>query len=229
MKIYTGFFILNIALGCKMQDLMHLLEESKGGALNLKNGLIYVKTDSSLFARNFSELLSQSDDTLSFNIPIPMAILIAEIKKTILAKEFDKDIFWEGYKEFIKKSLKAFPKRIMIKRKQVHRYLAQYMQENGSDVLTGKLATASYSQNDTAKLAYTSSRSNASGHSNLIQNYWDELGLSEVASNILGINTNFSTNVSTIASEKFSGTSQAVEINKADVFFKALRGNIYDQ
>jgi len=229
MKTYTGFFILNVILGCKIDDLIHLLEENKDGSLQLKNGVITVDIDSSLFAGNYSKLLSQCEDKLTFNIPITMVMLIVMMKKTILANNFDRDVVLEKYKEFIKTSIKAFPKSITIKIKQLHRYLAQYMQENGSDVLTGKLATASYSQNDTAKLAYTSSRSNASEHSSLIQNYWDELRLSEVTSNILDINTNFSTNISTIASENFSGTSQAVEVNEANVFFKALRENIYTQ
>ena len=229
MNIYTGFFILNIVLGCNIDNLIHLLEENKEGSLQLKNGVITVRIDSSLFAERYSQLLSQGEDKLTFNIPITMVMLIAMMKKTILAKDFDKDVFLEKYKEFIKTSIKAFPKSITIKIKQLHRYPARYMREKGKDVLTGRLATAVYSQNDTAGLAYTSSRSNAAEHSSFIQEYWNELGLSEITSKILDIHTNFSTNVSSIASEKFSGTSQAVETNTADVFFKVLRQNIYDQ
>jgi hypothetical protein len=161
-------------------------------------------------------------------LPITMEALIAMMKKTILSKDFDKNIILDGYKKFIKKSVDTFPKRITIKTKQVHRYLAQYMQENGDDVLTGKLATRSYSQNDTAKLAYTSSRSFASEHSKLIKNWWDELGLSEVACSILDINPVSSGNTSNISSEEFTGTSQAVEIGEATDFFEVLRQNIYD-
>ena len=228
-KIYTGYFILNVSLVCKNQDLMSLLQEREEGSFQLKNRVIIVDIDNALFANNYSKLLSQSEDKLAFNIPITMVMLIVMMKKTILAKDFNKGIFLEKYKEFIKTSIKAFPKSITIKIKQLHRYSAQYMRENGKDILTGKLATAVYSQNDTAGLAYTSSRSNAAEHSSFIQEYWDELGLSGTVSNILDINTNFSTNVSSIASEKFSGTSQVVETNTADVFFKVLQQNIYDQ
>jgi len=229
MKIYTGFFILNIALGCKMQDLMYLIEENKEGSLQLKNGVLIASIDSSLFAGNYSHLLSEGDDKLTFNIPITMVMLIVMMKKTILAQDFDKNVFLEQYKEFIKTSIKAFPKSITIKIKQLHRYSVQYMLENGKDILTAKLATAAYSQNDTAGLAYTSSRSNAAEHSSFIQEYWDELGLSEVASNLLEINLTYSTNASVMASKNFSGSSQAVEISTADVFFKTLRQNIYNQ
>ncbi len=229
MKVYTGFFILNIILGCKIDELTHLLEENKKGLLQLKNGVITVGIDSSLFAGNYSKLLSQSEDKLTFNIPITMEMIIVMMKKTILAKDFDKDAFLEEYREFIKTSIKAFPKSITIKIKQLHRYAAQHMRENGEDVLTGKLATAVYSQNDTAGLAYTSSRTNAIEHSNFIQKYWDELELNDIVSNILDINTNFTTNISPIASEKFSGTSQVIETDTADVFFKVLRQNIYEQ
>jgi len=229
MKIYTSFFILNVVLGCKIDDLIHLLGENKQGLLQLKNGVITVDIDSSLFAGNYSQLLSQGEDKLTFNIPITMVMLIVLMKKTILAKDFYKDVFLEEYKEFIKTSIKAFPKSITIKIKQLHRYPAQYMRENGKDILTGKLATAVYSQNDTAGLAYTSSRSNAIEHSSFIHEYWNELGLGDIASNILDINTNFSTNVSSIASEEFSGTSQAVQTKTAYVFFKVLRQNIYHQ
>jgi hypothetical protein len=69
-KVYTSFFILNVALGCRMHDLLHLLEESKEGPFRLKSGVITVDIDSSLFAGKYSKLLSQSDDKLKFSLPI---------------------------------------------------------------------------------------------------------------------------------------------------------------
>jgi hypothetical protein len=228
MKTYTGFFILSVTLGCKIEDLIHLLQEFKEGSLQLKNGVITVDIDSSIFAGYHSELLSQSETKLTFSIPIMMAMLIALIKRTFLEKDFHQADFVEGYKKFLEQSVKQFPNQITIKSKQVYRYLTQYMQENGKDALTSKLATAAYSQNDTAKLAYTSSRSNAKEHSLLIEKYWDELNLDEVVSSILGINTISSTNATAMASKNFSGSSQAVETNKANVFFKVLQQNIYN-
>ncbi len=227
-KIYTGYFTLNVSLGCKIQDLMHLLQERKEGSLQLKNGVITVDIDSSLFAGNYSKLLSQSEDKLAFSIPIMMTMLIAVMKRTFLVKDFDEAYFSEGYKKFLKNSVKQFSKSITIKEKQVNRYLAQYMQGNGKDILTSKFATAAYTQNDTAKLAYTSTLSSATEHSQLIKKYWDELDLDEIASNIIGINIILATHTSAIASKTFSGTSQAVEISEANTFFTVLRQNIYD-
>ena len=196
--------------------------------LHLKNGVITVDIDNSLFASNYSELLSQSENKLIFNIPIMMTMLIVMMKRTFLAKDFNQIDFLEGYEKFLKNSVKQFPKRITIKWKQVNRYLAQYMQDNGKDVLTSKLATAAFSQNDTAKLAYTSTSSNAAVHSQLIKDYWNELNLAEIASNIIDINIIPSVSVSTINSPNYSGSSQAVETSKANDFFKVLRQNIYE-
>jgi hypothetical protein len=228
MKSHSGFFILSVTLGCKIEDLIHLLQEFKEGSLQLKNGVITVDIDSSIFAGNYSESLAQSEDKLAFNIPNIMTSLITAMKKTFLFKDFIAENFSEGYKEFIENSVKQFPKRITIKNKQIYRYLAQYMQENGKDILTGKFATAAYTQNDTAKLAYASSRSNVKEHSRLIEKYWNELNLNDVVSSILGINTFSSQNASVLASKNFCGSSQAVETSKANVFFKALQQNIYD-
>lgn len=227
-KIYTAYFILNLSLGCKMQDLMSLLQNKKNGPLHLKNSVITVDIDSSLFAANYSELLSQSEKKLAFNIPIMMTMLIVMMKRTFLAKDFNQIDFLEGYEKFLKNSVKQSQKRITIKWKQVNRYLAQYMQDNGKDVLTGKLATAAFSQNDTAKLAYTSTSSNAAVHSQLIKDYWNELNLAEIASNIIDINIIPSVSVSTINSPNYSGGSQAAKTSKANDFFKVLRQNIYD-
>jgi len=229
MKIYTGFFILNVALGCKIEDLIYLLQENKVGALQLKTSVITVRVDSSLFAENYNKLLSQSEDKLTFAIPIAMSALIVSFKKVFLEKEFNQVDFLEEYKKFIKSSVKQFSKSISIKHKHLYRYLAQYVLVNGKDVLTSKFATASYTQNDTAKLAYTSSRCDATEHSNLIKNYWNELGLSTIAYNILDINPISSENTSSISPENFTGTSQAVKTNEAYTFFKVLQQNIYDQ
>lgn len=175
MRIYTGFFILNVTLGCKIEDLLYLLQENIAGSLQLKNDAITVKVDSSLFAKNYNKLLAQSEDKLTFGIPIAMSALIVSLKKVFLEKEFNQVDFIEKYKEFIKSSVKHFSKSISIKHKHLYRYLAQYVLVNGRDLLTSKFATAAYSQNDTAKLAYTSSRCNATEHSSLIKDYWSEL------------------------------------------------------
>jgi hypothetical protein len=157
-----------------------------------------------------------------------MQMLIVSAKKTFQQKDFDQKVFLESYKQFIKDYIKKFPKKITLKWKQLYRYLAQYTQENTKDVLTTKFATAAYSQNDTAKLAYASSRTNATEHSHLIKEYWNILGLDEIASNILDIPNNFVSNISFISTKEYSGSSQVIETDNASIFFESLRQNIYD-
>jgi len=227
-KIYIGFFILNIALGCKIESLLYLLQEKKVGSLQLKNDAITVKVDSSLFAKNYNKLLSKSEDKLTFSLPIAMSVLIVSLKKVFLGKEFNQVDFLKEYKKFIKSSVEHFPKSISIKYKHLYRYLAQYVILNGKDVLTSKFGTASYTQNDTAKLAYTSSRTNAIEHSQLIKNYWHTLNLDTLVCDILEIPNNYSSHVTSISSENYSGTSQSVEIDIAKDFFQILREKIYD-
>jgi hypothetical protein len=229
MKIFTGFFILNIVLGCRIQDLVSLLQEKKEGSFRLKDSIVTVELDTSIFAENHSKLLFLSEDKLSFNIPISMQMLIAYTKRTFLKKDFDKEDFLEKYKQFIKDSIKEFPKKINLKWKYLYRCLAQYAQENEKDILTAKFATAVYSQNDTAKLAYASSRTNATEHSQLIKEYWNKLNLDQAVSNILDIPNIFASDISSMISRPFyAGTSQAIKTNEARTFFEIIRQNIYD-
>ncbi len=228
-KIYTGFFILNVTLGCKIEDLLYLLQEKEEGSLQLKNDVITVKVDSSLFAKNYNKLLSQSENKLTFSIPIAMSALIVSLKKVFLGKEFNQVDFLEEYKEFIKSSVKQFHKSISIKHRHLYRYLAQYVLVNGKDVLTSKFSTAAYTQNDTAKLAYTSSRCNATEHSKLLKDYWSKLCiLNEIVYKIIGSSVVSASSASSIASENFTGTSQSVRTDEANAFFEVLRQNIYD-
>ena len=227
-KAYTGFFILSVILGAKPEDIMYLLQEKEEGSLEYKNATIEIKINNSLFANHYSSLLDKNKNVLKFGTHTILNILIIFMKRTINSKEFQKRIFLNSYKRFIKYAVKEFPKTITIKWNQTHRYLAQYMQENGKDVFTGKLITSAYTQNDTAKLAYTSTRSNATEHSHLLIEYWNTLDLNEVAKKIIGINSIPTSNTSSVASQDFTGSSQGVNAEKTTAFFITLRNNIFN-
>lgn len=227
-KAYTGFFILSVVLGSKPEDIMHLLQAKKKGPLEYTNATISIKIDDSIFANHRSSLLDENENTLKFGTHITLSLLILFLQKTIHAKEFKKRIFLVNYKRFLKYTVKEFTKTITINWDQTHRYLAQYIQENGKDVLTGKLITSSYTQNDTAKLAYTSTRSNATEHSRLLIEYWNELHLDGVAKKIIDINVIPTSNTSSVSLQSFTGSSQVVNAKKATAFFMALQNNILD-
>jgi len=226
-KVYTGFYILAISMGCTPQYLLSFLLERKECPIQYKDSEITVNIDGSIFANHYSTLLDNNEHVLRFSIHSAMSMLIVWLKRLIL-EEFDTADFLDNYRIFIKHAVKKFPKRITIKWKQTHRYLAQYLQENGNDVLTAKLATSSYMQSDTAKLAYTSSRSNAVEHSRVLIEYWHELNLDTIVKKIIDINVIPASNASSLALQKFTGSSQGVNAEKATSFFMILSENIFN-
>ncbi len=227
-KIYTGFFILCVVLGAKVEDIFNLLRDNIGDTpLFFKDGILTVKINSEPYAKKVnSDFLANSDDKLTFALPHTVNMLISKMKRDLSSIELEEKDFFDGYKHFIKDSTKSFSKSILIKPKRVHRYLARYLQDMSADTLTGLLATATVSQNDNAKAGYVSTRSKPTLHAQLINQFCIDLGTDEVISSLLGISNVFQTTISTIEENNFAGSSRVVDVYKAREFFKTLRLNI---
>jgi len=230
-KLYLSFFILCVALGSKAEDIFNMLRGAKDTPLTLlDDGSICIDIDETLFAKKIdSEILENSSKCLTVMLPKLMLMLIADIKQKFNTLEIDNEFFLMDYKTFIEKSAKnKFQKTISIKVKQSHRYFARFIKSKNGDLFTALFATGVIARKDTAKLAYTSTRTEATGHSQLLLLWWNTLELDSITSRLLGINENlFKTIDSTIAQLKFSGSGKIVDSHKAQQFFHIIHSNLY--
>jgi len=231
-KSYVSFFIICVALGSKAEDIYKMLVGASGTPLSLTDdGTINnVDVDSSFFAKSInSELVVDGARELTFALPQIMQMLMADIKVKFNTSDVDIETFLADYKKFIEQTAKhEFPKTISIKVKQVHRYFASFIKSIDGDVLTSLLATGVIARKDNAKVAYTSTRTEATGHSQLLMEWWNVLELDDVASALLGIPSNlFQTTVTVIAQQTFTGSGKVVDAEKAQNFFRIIHCNVY--
>ncbi len=229
-ELYIEFFILCIVLGSSVETLLKLLREDKKNPLRLTDdGLVCIDVDASLFASKVnSSLLIQGKDSLCFSLPHLMKLLIADLKRKLSATDIDDESFFSEYKKTIEKYAKhEYPKTISIKIKHVQRLLPSYIKSLDADILTSLLATGVSSRNEGSKLAYTSTRSQADNHSELLKQFWNDLELDESVSAILGIPNVFKTEVSTVPKQEFTGTSKVPYAQKATEFFSTIRLNLH--
>jgi len=229
-EIYIGFFILCIVLGSHAETVLKLLRGDEENPLRLTDdGLICMDVDASLFASKInSSLLIQGKDSLCFSLSHMMRQLIAHLKRKLTATDIDDESFLSEYKKTIEEYAKhGFPKTISIKIKHVQRYLNSYIKTLDADILTSLLVTGVRSRNEGSKLAYTSTRSQADDHSELIKQFWNELELDESVSKMLGILNVFKTEVATVPKQEFTGSSKVVDAQKATEFFRTIRLNFH--
>ena len=229
-KLYVSFFIICVALGSKAEDIFKMLIGANDTPLTLTDGTVKVDVDSSFFAKKInSEIVIEGARELTFTLPKIMNMLMVDIKVQLNTFDVEAETFLVDYKNFIEHTAKSeFPKTISIKVKQTYRYLASYIKNLDGDVLTALFATAVIARKDNAKAAYTSTRTEATRHSQLVMQWWNILDLDGVASVLLGIPSHiFQTTVSVIAEQKFTGSGKVVDVNKAKNFFRIIHCNIY--
>lgn len=228
--LYVGFFILCVVLGSHAEIVLKLLRGDEKTPLRLTDdGLMSMDVDASLFASKVnSSLLTRGKDRLYFSLPHSMKLLIAHLKRKLSATDIDDESFLSEYKKSIEAYAKhGFPKTISIKVKQVHRFLPSYIKTLDADSLTSLLVTGVSSRNEGSKLAYTSTRTQADDHSELLKQFWNDLGLDESVSVLIGIPNVFKTEVSTVPKQEFTGSSKVVDAQKATSFFNTIRLNLY--
>jgi hypothetical protein len=230
-KLYISFFVVCVALGSKAEDIFKMLVNAGDTPLTLTDdGCIEVDIDSSYFAKRIeSNIVIDGGKKLIFALPHIMRILMTDVKNKFSTMDIDTETFLQDYKKFIEQTARSeFPKTISIKVKQSHRYFASFIKNKDGDILTALFATSVIARKDNAKAAYTSTRTEATGHSQLVMQWWNILDLDKVASSLLGIQPNiFQTTVSIIADQKFTGSGKIVAAKKAQNFFRIIHCNIH--
>ena len=229
-KLYASVLATTMAIGTQITHTIDMLMSKKDSIFKYKNGILTVKIDETIYASSVkSTFISETANSLSFRVPHLLGMLITDAKNCISAKneEFDKDGFTKQFKIYLNKAKKQFPKKIAISVETLHRPLKAYIIDTGADMLTANLATATYHTNERAKMAYNSTDKKSQAHSSLINNFWVELKLDDVAREILSIEAQvFATKSIEITKPEYTGSSRAVDTKKTKEFFLVLNNNI---
>lgn len=229
-KLFASIVTMTTVIGSQASLVVDMLMKSKNSLLKDKGSKLSVKIDESIFASSASaEFLGKSDNSISFHIPHLMGMQISAAKNSVekRSEAVDKDELIEQCKQYLKDAIQQFPRRINFSIDTLHRPLKAYATAIGADILTANFATATYHTNERAKMAYNATNKDSQAHSNLVNDFWVELNLDEVARNILGIGGNiFATKAIEIAKPKYTGSSRCANVNKTRKFFLALDENI---
>lgn len=229
-KLVASIIAITTITGSQISYTVDMLMGKKDSIVKYKDGKLSVKIDTTIFASSMSsEYLGTSEKMISFKTPHLMSMLISYAKNNISNRdeEINKDELIEQCKEYLKESVKQFPKKIAFSVDTLHRPLRAYARAIGADTLTANFATATYNTNERAKMAYNATNKDSQTHSNLVNNYWVELKLDEVARSVLGIGSPvFAAKAIEITESKYAGSSKCVNIKKTQEFFAVLDENI---
>ncbi len=226
-KLYAAMFILNLVLGCKLKDLIDLLNEDKTALFTKKEDVITVQIDNKLFASDVSKLMEGSVHEISFNIPILMHMLLLKTRFLIGYDNKTTDELFDGFTKYLKEASSSFEYEIMLKPNKLYRVMKQYLKEHSSDLLSSCFATGAYSAGEEAKLSYTSVRSKSAIHSQIITSLWIELDFDDISRKIMGLNSNpFTSKHVEIPEISYSGSSKCLKASESKQFFKIIESNM---
>lgn len=212
-------------LGSSFEKMLKLLRGEKDSLYSYDGSRLKTKLDSTIFGDGAAEMLDSTRQEITFAIPNLMGMLIAHLKSAMSEDTRTDEELFDDMGRLIKRLKKQYPKRIEIKPRKFYAILKAYAKQHTHDLLSSCFATGSYSAADRAKLAYTSTRQNAATHSSLLNSLWIDLGLDDVAREILGLPEGniFSTSALEIPSIKYAGSSLCVKAQNAAKFFSTLR------
>ncbi|MFK7779627.1 MAG: hypothetical protein QM490_00555 [Candidatus Gracilibacteria bacterium] len=175
-KFFNIIFIFGIISG---QSYRRTLEYLHGDTevLSIRGDKIQVKLHKNLFSsKNSKEYFEGNEKKVTYYIPYLLSLTLSNQKKFIN----NIDDIEEEYHQYIKDTCSSFYKTIIIDTKSIHKISLAYLREHGTEDMTNMFCTAIYSQNDTAKLAYTSIHIEPQYYSTYLETLYNDLGVGEV-------------------------------------------------
>ena len=151
------------------------------------------------------------------------------LKKSSIKFFTPKERLFMDYIKYLSHHTKAFDHKIVIKPSKTYRYLFHYITTIGGDLRTAKLVSATHSRNDRSRLAYTSSRKNATLHAQYIKDIWLALDLDRTSDGLLSIPiSTYKTSIWELPNAQYSGSELVVKPDVSQIFFNSLLINIED-
>ena len=220
-KLMSALFVLHVSMGCSFEELVKMIKGDKS-YLSFKDNVMTSKIDSSIFAESIGTLSEVSGNTISYQVPRLMGMLLSWVSRTI-DNECSLEQLLDSYEEFFKAETKKFHHEIELDYNRVYRILKSYAKEHQNDLLSSCFSTGSYSPAEAAKLSYASPRSNSANHSQLVSKLWIELGFDSVSRKVLGLPEDlFTTATIEVSQVAYAGASSCVMAPVSKCFFEKI-------
>jgi len=220
-KLMSALFALHVSIGCSFEELVKMIKGDKS-YLSFKDNVMTSKIDSSIFAESIGTFSEVSGNTISYQVPHLMGMLLSWVRRTI-DNECSLEQLYDIYAEFLKTETKKFHYEIKLNPRRVYRILKSYAKENQNDLLSSCFSTGSYSPAEAAKLSYASPRSYSSNHSQLLSKIWIESGFDSVSRKVLGLPDDlFTTATIEVSQVAYAGSSSCVMAPVSKCFFEKI-------
>ncbi len=215
-------------MGCKVSDVFDMVRDEKNAILKYKDGSITTKLDQSIFASiQPTEYTGNNKKSLVFNISPMKEQLIVHTKELLDRNTDDDETLLSKHKDYMKALSERYPKQISIKADTNYRYLKLFAKEKKADMLTLLLSCGTYTQQETAKLAYTSTRDGSVSQSKLVLDFWDELRLDDTVFLMLNLPLTFMSSLTLkVPKPIYAGSSKGVNPFHSRKFFNTIGQNI---
>lgn len=231
-KIYNIIFIFGILSGQSYKRSISIISNGHNEIkVNFKTQEVSVSINKGLFAKKINDKYFESNSKKVFyKIPYLLSLALNSIKRNIeySSMNFELEESEQKYHEYVKRLTNSFNKKIIIDTKNIHKISTAYLREMGLEDITKMFATAIYSRNDTAKMAYGSVYKQAQYYSDYIELLYSELNIDNVLVSFLSLKNNAIKNKTSITSRKYTGSNLMVRQSELTYFFEMLYKNIDD-
>lgn len=228
---YDGVFLLDLLLGIGYKKIIDLLTKKKDIKLNTRNRTLTLKIDKKLFGLNSNKtLLCENQDKIVYTIPSRLVLLIEKLKielqssDTIKIDDLEKEIEADRYFTYMKDKIKSFDKTIHFDVKHMWRLVSSYIRIKKKEDMSSMFCIGRYQQNDTPRLAYTSTPKESQIHSKYIEEMYLLLDYHSILESFLELEENvYRQYFEFDIKEVFSGSKLAVKKDVAISFFTEIK------
>jgi len=233
--LYDGIFLLDLILGIGYKKIIDLLTNKKEIKLNTKINTITLKINKKLFGQYSNKILyCENQDKIIYTIPSRVTLLIERLQQevessdSINIKELVKETEADKYFSYIKDKIKAFDKKIHFDPKHLWRLIYSYIKANKKEDMSSMFCVGRYQQNDTPRLAYSSTPQKSQVHSKYMEELYIMLDYHNILGRFLALEEN--KYIKYFEFDKvgiLSGSKLAVKKDTAINFFNSIKRLIY--
>ncbi|MEA2019275.1 MAG: hypothetical protein U9N59_12575 [Campylobacterota bacterium] len=228
-EVYNVIFLIDAVTGLGYHRIIEIILERKK-MISLDSNLISIKINQTLFAKNKNDYINKNEQKIFYKIPENLVFLINKIKEYY--REFDEteqenflnDDEATKYFNYIDSKIKSYPKRIKFDNKNMWRIIDSYRKNLYFEDMSTLFCMGRNQQSDTPKLAYSSANKMAQNHSRFLEKLYIDLDIHSITAHLLGFDkTLFKPKYEVSTSSKYTGSSQAVQVEESRKFFKNLK------
>ena len=223
-KYFNIIFIFGIISGQNFKDIIDiLLQNNNLTKIKLNKNKITVKIDDSFLAKKINK--SYFEDTgkeIYYKVPYLFSLVLLEVKKYVSSIKNIKDIE-QQYKNYIKNAISNFDKTINIEIDKSYKMLLTYLKDIANEDISLLFCVATYSQNDTSKLAYATIPQKVEYYSYYIKRLYNDLNIEQNIIKFLGLKKyKINDNIILDTKIKYAGSNLVVKEEILRNFFEKL-------